>query len=76
MTYAELKAHNFAGMALHALDEVKIRIHKCDICGKTEPWSESWSYYGSLASEEFGHTLKFCSKKCAKGVDTGGSRRV
>lgn len=31
------------------------RIHDCYVCGKSEPWSDSWFTYGSL---------KVCSQAC------------
>jgi len=46
------------------------RIHVCDVCGSSKAWSESWSWYGSLLTEECGNVVKTCSDKCrAKIVD-------
>lgn len=43
--------------------------HTCSICGKIEPWSESWSWFGSYKELEDGKPiLKFCSDVCKQGA--------
>lgn len=44
-------------------------IHRCDVCGQESAWTESWSWWGSLGSEDHGHVLKFCSDNCKDMVD-------
>lgn len=43
----------------------------CDVCRKTGPWADSWSWYGSWrAAENCGHIVITCSTACrdsAKG---------
>lgn len=42
------------------------RPHECSSCGKLEPWSASWSWYGSYRDIDDGApVLKFCSTACA-----------
>ncbi len=43
-----------------------IEQHTCAACGKTGPWTRSWSWYGSLLqSEAFPDTPdKVCSRAC------------
>lgn len=41
-----------------------LKFHKCDVCGKIAPWSESWSWHGSLLSQEAGEIVEVCSQKC------------
>ncbi len=39
--------------------------HTCSMCGKIEPWSDDWSWYGSYKEFEDGKPiLKFCSDGC------------
>jgi hypothetical protein len=43
----------------------------CDVCRKSAPWGETWSWYGSYrAAEDCGHIVVTCSRSCrdsAKG---------
>ena len=51
------------------------RIHTCSICGAEGVWTDSWSWYGSIADIEGTYrgykmvkgprpVTKFCSDKC------------
>ena len=49
-------------------------MHCCCICGALGPWTEAWSWYGSVRDEDGGDPLpKFCSKVCRH---RGGPRAV
>jgi hypothetical protein len=41
------------------------RIWLCNGCGATGPWSEAWSWYGSLKDLDDGEPIPtFCSDAC------------
>lgn len=41
--------------------------HTCDVCGRVDIWSASWSRYGTLIDEdEGGQMVKTCSTKCER----------
>ncbi len=41
------------------------REHTCCICGKTERWSDSWSWFGSINDLDDGNPIdKVCSDTC------------
>ena len=44
---------------------IKNHLHKCDICGKIEPWLDSWSWYGSYAQQEEVGVPEVCCDECA-----------
>lgn len=40
-------------------------LHTCVICNKTDVWSDSWSWYGSLKDLDDGDVkIKVCSEAC------------
>ena len=42
-------------------------LHCCCVCGKLEPWSKGWSWYGSYKDlEDCTPVKKFCSDRCRK----------
>lgn len=43
-------------------------IHKCDHCGREGEWSEGWSRWGSLFTDEFGHSVVACSDECFQSI--------
>jgi hypothetical protein len=40
------------------------RLHTCSICGKTDIWGPSWSWFGSLMDLDNGEIVKFCGPEC------------
>lgn len=47
--------------------------HKCSICAKVGPWSESWSWFGSYKElEDGGDIFKFCSNECKSDAVVNG----
>lgn len=45
------------------------RQHTCDVCGKQDVWSPSWSWFGSINDLESGRPIvKMCSDACAAAV--------
>ena len=45
-------------------------IHECDVCGKRERWHDQWRWYGSVADQDAGITLKICG--CVVPSETEG----
>ena len=42
-----------------------MKVWTCEVCGKTEPWSDSWSHYGSIRNDENGiKPVVVCSQAC------------
>lgn len=64
MNYEDLKQHNLSMQAEFGHHNIRKRIHECDVCGHKDYWGDTWAYWGSIASEEDGKVLKFCSAKC------------
>ena len=41
------------------------RLYTCVVCGKTDVWSDDWSWYGSLKNLDDGDVkIKVCSDVC------------
>lgn len=56
---------------LRATDHDERTPWTCDVCRKSGPWTDTWSWYGSYrATEDCGHIVVTCSPSCrdsAKG---------
>ncbi len=45
------------------------RRHQCSICGKIEPWSDEWQWFGSELDVDDGLSfVKTCSEACRSGM--------
>lgn len=50
-----------------------IKLHMCNICGKTAKWSDTWQWYGSLLDEEESTYTASCSEACRQKFSTNPS---
>lgn len=57
-------------MGRHLWNEAAKRwVWRCDHCGTTELWSDSWLWYGSLLdAETTGKILAACGEPCMKAL--------
>lgn len=45
------------------------REYICDVCGKREPWSASWQWWGSYLDLDEGAVVHTCSDECRTTLD-------
>lgn len=57
-------------------DERYVRQHSCSMCGFVGPWTDEWSWFGSMLEyDEYPERLiRACSSRCKRVAEAEGHR--